>query len=122
MIIYICKSDVGKYVCVGINMVGECESEVVELIVLERLLFVKRFSNLVVIVDDSVEFKCEVWGDFVFIVWWRKDDGELFKFRYEIWDDYILKIRKVIVGDMGLYICVVENMVGKVEVFVILIV
>lgn len=40
MIIYIRKSDVGKYVCVGINMVGERESEVVELIVLGKCRFI----------------------------------------------------------------------------------
>ncbi|XP_051840318.1 roundabout homolog 1 isoform X4 [Antechinus flavipes] len=115
MITYTRKSDAGKYVCVGTNMVGERESEVAELTVLERPSFVKRPSNLAVTVDDSAEFKCEARGDPVLIVRWRKDDGELPKSRYEIRDDHTLKIRKVMAGDMGSYTCVAENMVGKAE-------
>ncbi|XP_048789824.1 roundabout homolog 1 isoform X7 [Lagopus muta] len=115
MITYTRKNDAGKYVCVGTNMVGERESEVAELTVLERPSFVKRPSNLAVTVDDSAEFKCEARGDPVPTVRWRKDDGELPKARYEIRDDHTLKIRKVIAGDMGSYTCVAENMVGKAE-------
>ncbi|XP_073160100.1 roundabout homolog 1 isoform X4 [Lepidochelys kempii] len=115
MITYTRKNDAGKYVCVGTNMVGERESEVAELTVLERPSFVKRPSNLAVTVEDSAEFKCEARGDPVPTVRWRKDDGELPKARYEIRDDHTLKIRKVLAGDMGSYICVAENMVGKAE-------
>ncbi|XP_064379344.1 roundabout homolog 1 isoform X4 [Dromaius novaehollandiae] len=115
MIAYTRKNDAGKYVCVGTNMVGERESEVAELTVLERPSFVKRPSNLAVTVDDSAEFKCEARGDPVPTVRWRKDDGELPKTRYEIRDDHTLKIRKVMAGDMGSYTCVAENMVGKAE-------
>nr|XP_009666215.1 PREDICTED: roundabout homolog 1 isoform X7 [Struthio camelus australis] len=115
MITYTRKNDAGKYVCVGTNMVGERESEVAELTVLERPSFVKRPSNLAVTVDDSAEFKCEARGDPVPTVRWRKDDGELPKTRYEIRDDHTLKIRKVMAGDMGSYTCVAENMVGKAE-------
>ncbi|XP_021574436.1 roundabout homolog 1 [Carlito syrichta] len=115
MVTYTRKSDAGKYVCVGTNMVGERESEVAELTVLERPSFVKRPSNLAVTVEDSAEFKCEARGDPVPTVRWRKDDGELPKSRYEIRDDHTLKIRKVMAGDMGSYTCVAENMVGKAE-------
>ncbi|XP_072850122.2 roundabout homolog 1 isoform X1 [Pogona vitticeps] len=115
MITYTRKNDAGKYVCVGTNMVGERESEVAELTVLERPSFVKRPSNLAVTVDDSAEFNCEARGDPVPTVRWRKDDGELPKGRYEIRDDHTLKIRKVMAGDMGSYTCVAENMVGKAE-------
>ncbi|XP_077030651.1 roundabout homolog 1 isoform X8 [Agelaius phoeniceus] len=115
MITYTRKNDAGKYICVGTNMVGERESEVAELTVLERPSFVKRPSNLAVTVDDSAEFKCEARGDPVPTVRWRKDDGELPKARYEIRDDHTLKIRKVMAGDMGSYTCVAENMVGKAE-------
>ncbi|XP_078514470.1 roundabout homolog 1 [Lissotriton helveticus] len=115
MITYTRKSDAGKYVCVGTNMVGERESEVAELTVLERPSFVKRPSNMAVTVDDTAEFKCEARGDPVPTLRWRKDDGELPKARYEIRDDHTLKIRKVLAGDMGSYTCVAENMVGKAE-------
>ncbi|XP_068126601.1 roundabout homolog 1 isoform X6 [Hyperolius riggenbachi] len=115
MITYTRKTDAGKYVCVGTNMVGERDSEVAELTVLERPSFVKRPGNMAVTVDDSVEFKCEVQGDPIPTVRWRKDDGDLPKTRYEIRDDHTLKIRKVTASDTGSYTCIAENMVGKTE-------
>uniref|UniRef100_H3DFP8 Ig-like domain-containing protein n=1 Tax=Tetraodon nigroviridis TaxID=99883 RepID=H3DFP8_TETNG len=116
------KSDAGKYVCVGTNMVGERESEIAELTVLdytftERPSFVRRPSSQVVLVDQSVEFRCEARGDPVPTVRWRKDDGDLPKVlsRYEIREDHTLKIRRLISADVGSYTCVAENMVGKAE-------
>lgn len=125
----------------------------------ERPSFVRRPSSQVVLVDLSVEFKCEARGDPVPIVRWRKDDGDLPKGRYEsltnsffikqsfnsltfkctaltvfpcvcvghctilgtdsnryeIREDYTLKIRRVLSADVGSYTCVAENMVGKAE-------
>uniref|UniRef100_A0A3B3D0N3 Roundabout, axon guidance receptor, homolog 1 (Drosophila) n=1 Tax=Oryzias melastigma TaxID=30732 RepID=A0A3B3D0N3_ORYME len=109
------KSDAGKYVCVGTNMVGERESEVAELTVLERPSFVRRPGSQVVLVDQSVEFRCEARGDPVPTVRWRKDDGELPKGRYEIREDHTLKIRRLTSADVGSYTCVAENMMGKAE-------
>ncbi|KAL4648531.1 hypothetical protein GN956_G6741 [Arapaima gigas] len=109
------KSDAGKYVCVGTNMVGERESEVAELTVLERPSFVKRPSSQVVLVEESVEFRCEARGDPVPTVRWRKEDGDLPKGRYEIREDHTLKLRRVSTADVGSYTCVAENMVGKAE-------
>ncbi|GAB1300374.1 Roundabout homolog 1 [Apodemus speciosus] len=113
MITYTRKSDAGKYVCVGTNMVGERESEVAELTVLERPSFVKRPSNLAVTVDDSAEFKCEARGDPVPTVRWRKDDGELPKSRYEIRDDHTLKIRKVRLATWDLTLASRKIWLGK---------
>uniref|UniRef100_A0A7N8WPA3 Roundabout, axon guidance receptor, homolog 1 (Drosophila) n=1 Tax=Mastacembelus armatus TaxID=205130 RepID=A0A7N8WPA3_9TELE len=109
------KSDAGKYVCVGTNMVGERESEIAELTVLERPSFVRRPGSQVVLVDQSVEFRCETRGDPVPTVRWRKDDGDLPKGRYEIREDHTLKIRRLTSADVGSYTCVAENMVGKAE-------
>ncbi|KAM3875097.1 roundabout homolog 1 [Diretmus argenteus] len=109
------KSDAGKYVCVGTNMVGERESEIAELTVLERPSFVRRPGSQVVLVDQSVEFRCEARGDPVPTVRWRKDDGDLPKARYEIREDHTLKIRRLTSADVGSYTCVAENMVGKAE-------
>ncbi|KAG7243094.1 hypothetical protein INR49_016469 [Caranx melampygus] len=100
------KSDAGKYVCVGTNMVGERE---------KRPSFVHRPSTQVVLVDQSVEFRCEARGDPVPTVRWRKDDGDLPKGRYEIREDHTLKIRRLTSADVGSYTCVAENLVGKAE-------
>ncbi|MGH0129896.1 UNVERIFIED_CONTAM: hypothetical protein FKN15_029238 [Acipenser sinensis] len=109
------KNDAGKYVCVGTNMVGERDSEIAELTVLERPNFVKRPSSQSVLVDESVEFRCEARGDPVPAVRWRKEDGDLPKGRFEIRDDHTLKIRRVTGADVGSYSCIAENMVGKTE-------
>ncbi|KAI1893573.1 hypothetical protein AGOR_G00125110 [Albula goreensis] len=109
------KSDAGKYVCVGTNMVGERESEIAELTVLERPSFVKRPGSQVVLVEQSVEFMCEARGDPVPTVRWKKEDGDLPKGRYEIQEDHTLKLRRVTSADVGTYTCVAENMVGKAE-------
>ncbi|TKS80767.1 Roundabout -like protein 1 [Collichthys lucidus] len=98
------KTDAGKYVCVGTNMVGE-----------QRPSFVRRPGSQVVLVDQSVEFRCEARGDPVPTVRWRKDDGDLPKGRYEIREDHTLKIRRLTSADVGSYTCVAENMVGKAE-------
>uniref|UniRef100_H3C1P5 Roundabout guidance receptor 2 n=1 Tax=Tetraodon nigroviridis TaxID=99883 RepID=H3C1P5_TETNG len=112
------KTDTGIYVCVAANMVGERESEKAQLSVFERPVFVQRPVNQVVLVDESVEFRCQVHGDPKPTLRWKKDDVDLSRSRYEIRyekDDFVLRIKKALVSDQGTYVCLAENRVGKVE-------
>ncbi|XP_069060240.1 roundabout homolog 2 isoform X14 [Pleurodeles waltl] len=109
------KSDAGMYTCVGTNMVGERDSDPAELTVFERPTFLRRPINQVVLEEEAVEFRCQVQGDPQPTVRWRKDDADLPRGRYDIKDDYTLRIKKATSADEGTYSCMAENRVGKVE-------
>ncbi|XP_061105667.1 roundabout homolog 1-like [Conger conger] len=113
MITYIQKSDAGKYVCVGTNMVGRRESEAAELTVVERPSFTRRPSDLMTLVGEDAEFHCQTKGDPDPNLHWRKEEGDLPTGRYEIGEDHTLYLRSVRLADVGSYSCVAENMVGK---------
>ncbi|XP_042644397.1 roundabout homolog 2 isoform X6 [Tyto alba] len=109
------KSDAGMYTCVGTNMVGERDSDPAELTVFERPTFLRRPINQVVLEEEAVDFRCQVQGDPTPTVRWRKDDADLPRGRYDIKDDYTLRIKKAMTTDEGTYTCIAENRVGKVE-------
>ncbi|XP_070311176.1 roundabout homolog 2 isoform X10 [Odocoileus virginianus] len=109
------KSDAGMYTCVGTNMVGERDSDPAELTVFERPTFLRRPINQVVLEEEAVEFRCQVQGDPQPAVRWKKDDADLPRGRYDIKDDYTLRIKKAVSTDEGTYTCIAENRVGKVE-------
>ncbi|XP_058426676.1 roundabout homolog 2 isoform X3 [Diceros bicornis minor] len=109
------KSDAGMYTCVGTNMVGERDSDPAELTVFERPTFLRRPINQVVLEEEAVEFRCQVQGDPQPTVRWKKDDADLPRGRYDIKDDYTLRIKKAMSTDEGTYMCIAENRVGKVE-------
>ncbi|XP_040836565.1 roundabout homolog 2 isoform X1 [Ochotona curzoniae] len=109
------KSDAGMYTCVGTNMVGERDSDPAELTVFERPTFLRRPINQVVLEEEAVEFRCQVQGDPQPTVRWKKDDADLPRGRYDIRDDYTLRIKKAMSTDEGTYLCIAENRVGKVE-------
>ncbi|XP_069617049.1 roundabout homolog 2 isoform X35 [Ranitomeya imitator] len=109
------KGDAGMYTCVGTNMVGERDSDPAELTVFERPTFLRRPINQVVLEDEAVEFRCQVQGDPQPTVRWKKDDVDLPRGRYDIKDDYTLRIKKAASIDEGTFTCISENRVGKVE-------
>ncbi|XP_041128097.1 roundabout homolog 2-like isoform X10 [Polyodon spathula] len=109
------KSDAGMYICVGTNMVGERDSETAQLTVFERPTFLRQPINQVVLEEELVEFRCQVQGDPQPTVRWRKDDADLPRGRYDIKEDYMLRIKKASSSDQGTYTCIAENRVGKVE-------
>ncbi|XP_053312857.1 roundabout homolog 2 isoform X1 [Spea bombifrons] len=109
------KNDAGMYTCVGTNMVGERDSDPAELTVFERPTFLRRPINQVVLEEEAVEFRCQVQGDPQPTVRWKKDDADLPRGRYDIKDDYTLRIKKALSADEGTYTCISENRVGKVE-------
>ncbi|KAG7243091.1 hypothetical protein INR49_016466 [Caranx melampygus] len=86
------KSDAGMYICVGTNMVGERESETAQVTVFERPTFLRRPINQVVLEEETVEFEI----------------------KYDR-DDYVLRVKKASVNDEGMFTCVAENRVGKLE-------
>uniref|UniRef100_A0A3Q0RZP5 Roundabout, axon guidance receptor, homolog 2 (Drosophila) n=1 Tax=Amphilophus citrinellus TaxID=61819 RepID=A0A3Q0RZP5_AMPCI len=108
------KSDSGIYVCVAANMVGERDSEKAQLSVFERPVFVQRPVNQVVLVDEGVEFRCQVHGDPPPVLRWKKEDADIPRGRYEK-DDFLLRIKKASVSDQGTFTCLAENRVGKAE-------
>nr|XP_043888905.1 roundabout homolog 2 isoform X4 [Solea senegalensis] len=111
------KSDAGMYVCVGTNMVGERDSETAQVTVFERPAFLRRPINQVVLEEETVEFRCQVQGDPQPNVRWRKDDIDV-RGRYDTKydkDDYVLRVKKASVSDEGMFTCVAENRVGKLE-------
>ncbi|XP_069492534.1 roundabout homolog 2 isoform X3 [Ambystoma mexicanum] len=109
------KGDAGMYTCVGTNMVGERDSDPAELTVFERPTFLRRPINQVVLEEEAVEFRCQVQGDPQPTVRWKKDDADMPRGRYDIKDDYTLRIKKAASADEGTYSCMAENRVGKVE-------
>ncbi|XP_062833212.1 roundabout homolog 2 isoform X9 [Anolis carolinensis] len=109
------KSDAGMYTCVGTNMVGERDSDPAELTVFERPTFLRRPINQVILEEEVVEFRCQVQGDPQPTVRWKKDDNDLPRGRYDIKDDYTMRIKKAMSTDEGTYTCIAENRVGKVE-------
>ncbi|XP_072477713.1 roundabout homolog 2 isoform X2 [Notamacropus eugenii] len=109
------KSDAGMYTCVGTNMVGERDSDPAELTVFERPTFLRRPINQVILEEEAVEFRCQVQGDPQPTVRWKKDDTDLPRGRFDIKDDYTLRIKKAMSSDEGTYTCVAENRVGRVE-------
>uniref|UniRef100_A0A4W6F3R5 Roundabout guidance receptor 2 n=1 Tax=Lates calcarifer TaxID=8187 RepID=A0A4W6F3R5_LATCA len=108
------KSDTGIYVCVAANMVGERESEKAQLSVFERPVFVQRPVNQVVLVDESVEFRCQVHGDPPPTLRWKREDVDIPRGRYDK-EDFLLRIKKASISDQGTFTCLAENRVGKVE-------
>ncbi|XP_021173260.2 roundabout homolog 2 isoform X2 [Fundulus heteroclitus] len=112
------KSDSGIYVCVASNMVGERESDKAQLSVFERPAFLQRPVNQVVLVDESVEFRCQVHGDPPPALRWKKEDVDVPRGRYDIRyerEDFLLRIKKASVSDQGTFTCIAENRVGKAE-------
>ncbi|MGH0161069.1 UNVERIFIED_CONTAM: hypothetical protein FKN15_040406 [Acipenser sinensis] len=81
----------------------------------ERPTFLRRPINQVVLEEEGVEFRCQVQGDPQPTVRWRKDDADLPRGRYDIKEDYMLRIKKASSSDEGTYTCIAENRVGKVE-------
>ncbi|XP_044525181.1 roundabout homolog 2 [Gracilinanus agilis] len=109
------KSDAGMYTCVGTNMVGERDSDPAELTVFERPTFLRRPINQVILEEEAIEFRCQVQGDPQPTVRWKKDDADLPRGRFDIKDDYTLRIKKAMNSDEGTYMCIAENRVGRVE-------
>lgn len=85
------------------------------------------FYDIVIRIGIMVRFECVVIGYFNFQIVWQKDGGiDFFVVRerrmYVMLDDDVFFIIDVKIDDMGVYSCIVQNLVGFILVNVILIV
>ncbi|RUS74295.1 hypothetical protein EGW08_017946, partial [Elysia chlorotica] len=73
-------------------------------------------AELKVKAGQTVEFKCHADGDPKPSVQWRRDEKQRIPFgRARQLDDGTLRIEKVQISDKGVYVCVAENIAGRVE-------
>ncbi|XP_069750598.1 roundabout homolog 1 isoform X2 [Narcine bancroftii] len=121
-IFYALSSDSGVYMCVATNKVGQRESRAARMSVFEKPTFIQRPSDATVIAGDSVQFSCEVRGDPMPQVLWKKESGDLPAGRYEVNSNNTIRIHYTALSDAGRFICLAENAVGSAAASVSLIV
>ncbi|XP_014235296.1 roundabout homolog 1-like [Trichogramma pretiosum] len=115
MITDIKQSDHGKYQCIASNVAGTRESAIAQLTVNVKPYFVKTPINQTVLLDQTVEFACQVNGDPMPEILWRRHDGKMPIGRGHILDDKSLRIEHVTSTDQGTYICEAENSVSTIS-------
>uniref|UniRef100_A0A8C5GU17 Roundabout, axon guidance receptor, homolog 2 (Drosophila) n=1 Tax=Gouania willdenowi TaxID=441366 RepID=A0A8C5GU17_GOUWI len=103
------KSDAGMYVCVGTNMVGERDSETAQVTVFgKHTVFCFHFFRI-----KSLYFRGYIHNLIaVFVI--RNVLTALYEIKYDK-EDYVLRVKKASVNDEGVFTCVAENRVGKLE-------
>ncbi|XP_078054972.1 roundabout homolog 1 [Mustelus asterias] len=115
-------SDSGVYICVAENKVGRRESKAARVSVLEKPTFVQGPIDTTVTAGETVKLSCEVHGDPMPRVHWRKENGDLPSGRYEVNSDNTIMIHYAMLSDAGRYTCLAENLVGSIAASVSLIV
>ncbi|NXM99795.1 TITIN protein, partial [Sylvia borin] len=117
-------ADVGEYHCKAVNDVGS-DSCVGSVTLRAPPTFVKKLSDLTVVVGESIELQAAVQGSQPISVLWLKDKGEIIRESDNLWISYSENIATLQIGNAepnnaGKYICQIKNDAGVQECFAML--
>ncbi|XP_065157877.1 roundabout homolog 1-like isoform X1 [Atheta coriaria] len=108
------SSDDGRYQCIAKNTAGVRESASAFIKVHVKPFLIKPPEDLTTLVGSSVEFTCEVGGDPLPDVLWRRQapGGAMPLGRVRVLEDRSLRLERVTLSDQGKYICEADNAAG----------
>uniref|UniRef100_A0A8C3KN32 Ig-like domain-containing protein n=1 Tax=Calidris pygmaea TaxID=425635 RepID=A0A8C3KN32_9CHAR len=114
-------ADVGEYHCKAVNDVGS-DSCIGSVTLRAPPTFVKKLSDLTVVVGESIELQAAVEGSQPISVLWLKDKGEIIRESDNLWISYSENIATMRIGNAepanaGKYICQIKNDAGFQECF-----
>nr|CAI5851624.1 unnamed protein product [Callosobruchus analis] len=109
--------DDGRYQCVATNAAGERESAIAVLTVYVKPFMIRPPVDVTALVDGTVEFSCEVGGDPVPDVLWRRiaSGGTMPLGRVRVLEDRTLRLERVTLADQGVYTCDADNFAGSIS-------
>ncbi|XP_018917016.2 roundabout homolog 2 [Bemisia tabaci] len=110
------KIDEGRYQCIAKNVVGARESTPAMLDVHVKPYLIRGPKDETVLAGGTVEFQCNVGGDPLPDVLWKRSagGGNMPLSRVLILEDRSLRLRDVAPEDEGEYSCLADNSVGSV--------
>uniref|UniRef100_A0A8C0B1Q1 Ig-like domain-containing protein n=1 Tax=Buteo japonicus TaxID=224669 RepID=A0A8C0B1Q1_9AVES len=114
-------ADVGEYHCKAVNDVGS-DSCIGSVTLRAPPTFVKKLSDLTVVVGESTELQAAVEGSQPISVLWLKDKGEIIRESDNLWISYSENIATLRIGNAepanaGKYVCQIKNDAGFQECF-----
>ncbi|KAL1497250.1 hypothetical protein ABEB36_008242 [Hypothenemus hampei] len=110
-------SDDGRYQCVAKNTAGVRESSTAILKIFVKPFMIRPPEDMVALVGSSVEFPCNVGGDPIPDVLWRRQapGGTMPLGRVRVLEDRTLHLEDITVMDQGRYTCDADNFGGAIS-------
>ncbi|XP_066254653.1 roundabout homolog 2-like isoform X1 [Euwallacea similis] len=110
-------SDDGRYQCVAKNTAGIRESAVAILKVFVKPFMIRPPEDIVALVGSTVEFPCNVGGDPIPDVLWRRQatGGTMPLGRVRVLEDRTLRLEDCTLLDQGRYTCDGDNFAGAIS-------